>query len=112
MRPARFSRPLSRERLVELDFALGEAIARRDGMAARQNVLLLAQELRGGTGLSRDEGAGAVREVVDRLQGRMEEAKAARDALGAEIAQLQVQRRVSGIPAAPAGRLGERSYRA
>ena len=112
MCPARSSRPSSRERLVELDFALGEAIARRDGMAARQNIRLLAGELRGMEERTPEEGGSVELEMVDRLRGRVAEAQAARDALGREIAQLHVQRKVSGIPSAPAIRLGGRSYRA
>ncbi len=102
----------SRERLLELDYALGEAIARRDGLAARQNARLLAKALQDWAEQAPEGEEFGVRELADRLRGRLEEALAAREALGVEIAQLQVQRKLSGIPAGIPGRLGQRAYRA
>ena len=103
----------SRERLLELEQTLREAFERRDGRMAREGVRRHAQELRRGM----EEGGGGwdgawLRETADRLLELMERARAARDALRAEIAGIDVRRRLVGAPIAAVAAKPVRRFRA
>ena len=105
-------RPPPRERLLELDQALRQAIDRRDGEAARQIAKRQARELRDVARELPDDGGAWLREAADRLRDLVGRAQAARNALGAEIAGLDVQRKLMGAPVAVQGLRSGRSFRA
>ena len=105
-------RPPPRERLLELDQALRQAIDRRDGEAARQIAKRQARELQDVARGRPDDGGAWLREAADRLRDLVVRAQAAQNALGAEIAGLAIQRKLMGAPAAVQGPRSGRSFRA
>ena len=101
-----------RERLFELDQALREAIERRDGEAVRRLADRHFRELRLAARQMPDDGGAWVREAADRLRELIRRAQVARDALGAEIGVLGIQRKLAGVPARARGIMISRSFRA
>lgn len=104
--------PPSDNRLLELDYALGQAIDRRDGEMARQIAERQSRELLGAVERRPDDGGAWLREAADRLRGQVARAQAARGALGLEISGLDVQRKLVGAPVAGAALRFGRSFRA
>ena len=99
------------ERFRELDQSIREALARRDGDLALHLATCQLRELRA-AGERGEAGEAWMREARDRLEEQMRRARAARDALGAEISGLGVQRKLMGAPERAGGPRGGRSYRA
>lgn len=105
-------RPPAHERLLELDQALRQAIERRDGEAAREIALRQGRELLEVARSQPDDGGAWLRETADRLRELVERAQTARNALGVEIANLNYQRKLVGVPAPVHAPRGGRSFRA
>ena len=95
-----------RGRILELDFALREAIAGRAGETTQQITEWHAEALRNVVDtdqLEADE-LGFLRESCDRLRGHLERAQTALEDLRAEINDLQMRRKLIGRPTPAAGR--------
>lgn len=94
-------------RILELDFALREAISNRAGEVAQQMTEWhgeALQQMFDPERLAADDLA-FLRESCDRLRGHLERARAALDDVRAEINDLQMRRKLIGRPAnSPAGR--------
>ncbi len=104
--------PTRPERLLELDQAMRQAIDQRDGEAVRQLAKRHSLELREGARHPPDDGGAWLREAADRLRELVVRAQAARDAIGAEISGLDIQRKLMGAPVVAHGPRGGRSFRA
>lgn len=104
--------PPSDNRLLELDYALSQAVDRRDGEMARQIAERQSRELRGAAERRADDGGVWLREAADRLREQVARARAARTALGLDISGFDVQRKLVGAPVAGAALRFGRSFRA
>ncbi len=92
---------MSRERMLELDYALRKAIDEHNGEAAMRLVEWHSAELRQALSAAGDDaGQSLIREAADRLLGHVERATAARNDLRAEINGMDVRRKLTGIPGA------------
>lgn len=95
-----------RGRILELDFALREAISNRAGEMAHQITAWHGTTLRDAfdpAQMTTDE-LGFLRESCDRLQGHIERARTALEDLRAEINDLQMRRKLTGRSAPASGR--------
>lgn len=108
----RTGRQATTERLLELDQLLRDAIGRKDGAGALHAARMQNRALKEMADRWPGGDTGWMREAFDRLGDLAERAQAAKEALGAEIGGVGIQRKLMG-PGGPGrgGRTG-RSFQA
>jgi hypothetical protein len=101
-----------RERFLELDQGIRDAIERRDGELAKALVERQSRDLMLAAHRPPDDEGAFFRETRDRLEELVRRAEAARDALGIEIGDVGIRRKLSGTSGMGMGNRPRRSFRA
>lgn len=98
------------ERVLDLEQALRDALARRDGEAARRLATEHGRALRLAAENMPPGDETWMREACDRLADLIRQAEGARDAIGVEIGDIGMRRKLMGRDGSLAGARPRRSF--